>query len=187
MIDWSDPMPGTNFFVKGHRNWIEPNQAIHSERYLMSCLDRGGSPQTAQVQLSSIMFDDGSGEGDSNQLKNFLRNRQQLRDERLKWITRFSQLRNGDDLHTAAAQLYEDLTKAKHEAEADPDTAPANRIMLFCLEELQNIALELTQYGKVHKKLDEGSRQAWMLTDLEQRTARLVRGAGTGNPQVEQY
>lgn len=184
MIDWSDPMPGTNMVFGMRRNWIQPGQAIRSERYFMQCSELASSPGSARLEITMIIFDDGTGEGNTNQINFFLRGRRQRRDEMLKWTPRFTALRSAGNLHSAAKQLYRDLTTAKHESEADPGLARANGLARVTLERLQNLALEVTEHAQSSPVLDQ--REAWQITDLEQRTERIVRGAGPSDTSAAQ-
>jgi hypothetical protein len=176
MIDWSDPAPGSNVIIYGmRRQWIPMGGALHSARYFIGCQD-ASVPTAWRVILTLILFEDGSGEGDRRQRSSFLKMRQQERDVRVKWIGRFSALREADDFHLAASQLYEDLENAKHTIEVSAATAEANRPLASSLDKLRNIALRLADFSRGHKK--PNSVEDWLITDLEQRTQRLIRGAG---------
>jgi hypothetical protein len=122
MIDWSDPMPGRSIYIHMRRNWIPPNGAITFDGY-PQCPGGPTPLETVQVELNLIMFDDGTGEGDSRQIESTLRSRQQARNERVKWIGRFTPLRNTPDLKSSARSLYQDLVDAARTAEINPDDA----------------------------------------------------------------
>src|SRR3981081_1694383 len=74
-----------------------------------------------KLNLSLIMFDDGTGEGDSHGMELTLRMRQQARNERVKWVNRFVALRNTAELRVAAQSLYQDIVDAARSAEINPD------------------------------------------------------------------
>jgi hypothetical protein len=185
MIDWSDPAPGSNLIVYGmRRQWIPSGGALHAARYFINCQDTG-VPTAWRVTLTLIMFEDGSGEGDRRQLSFFLKMRQQERDVRIKWIARFSALRAADDFHLAASQLYEDLENAKHAIEASAATVDANRPLASSLDKLRGVALRLADFSRSHKKPDPVAD--WLITDLEQRTQRLIRGSGDHDVEGPPY
>ena len=178
MIDWSDAAPGSSVIVYGmRRQWIPSVGALHSARYFIGCQDTS-VPTAWRVTLTLILFDDGSGEGDQRQRMSFLKMRQQERDVRVKWIDRFSGLRAADDFHLAASQLYEDLENAVHTVEVGAATADANRSLASSLDKLRGLALRLADVSRNHKKPATNSVEDWLITDLEQRTQRLIRGAG---------
>jgi hypothetical protein len=177
MIDWSDPAPGSNLVYGMRRQWIPPGGALASARYFINCKDTG-VPTDWRVTATLILFEDGTGEGDQRQRAFFLKVRQQEREVRLKWIGRFSALRAADDFHAAASQLYEDLENAKHTMEVTAETAEANRPVASALDQLRALALRLAELSRDHKKPDKNSVADWLITDLEQRTQRLIRGAG---------
>jgi hypothetical protein len=178
MIDWSDPPPGSNLIVYGmRRQWIPPGGALPAARYFINCQDTG-VPTAWRVTLTLILFEDGSGEGDRLQRSSFLKMRQQERDVRVKWIGRFTALRTADDFHHAASQLYEDLENSKHAVEVSAATAEANRPLASLLDKLRGLALRLADFSRNRKKPDANSPEDWLITDLEQRTQRLIRGAG---------
>ena len=45
-------------------------------------------------------------------------------------------------------------------------------------DELQRLALDITQWAANKRPLQRNELLEWRITDLEQRTARLVRGSG---------
>ncbi len=183
MIDWSDPMPGTGLYVHMRRNWIAPKGGEASLDGYPTC-PGGKAGETArldgiQVELGSIVFDDGRGEGVAQHLESTLRSRQRVRDERVKWIGRFSALRDAPDLGSAARSLYQDIVDAAHAAEIRPADAARQGMAKPARDELQRLALELTQWAERGEPLSKSNMVQWRLTDLEQRTARLVRGCGS--------
>src|SRR5260370_600998 len=84
MIDWSDPMPGRNIYVHMRRNRIPPSGQASIDGY-PQCPNPAASLAQMNVQLSLIMFDDGTGEEDRARIESTLLLRQQARNERLKW------------------------------------------------------------------------------------------------------
>jgi hypothetical protein len=177
MIDWSDPMPGRGIYVHMRRNWIPPNGTFSLDGY-PRCPSGPTSLESIQIELNLVMFDDGTGEGDSRQVESTLRTRQQARNERLKWITRFTALRNTSDLRSSAQSLYQDLVDAARSAEIIPDDASRQGMAKPVREELQRLALDITQWAAHSEPLHKNEFVEWRITDLEQRTERLVRGAG---------
>jgi hypothetical protein len=184
MIDWSDPMPGRSIYVHMRRNWIPPNGTISLDGY-PRCPGGPTQLESIQVELDLIMFDDGTGEGDSRQMKFTLRTRQQARNERIKWIGRFTGLRNTSDLRSSAQSLYQDLVDAAHSAEIIPDDASRQGMAKPVRDELQRLALDITQWAAHNEPLQKNELLEWRITDLEQRTARLIHGAG--NTDVNPY
>ena len=175
MIDWSDPMPGRGIYVHMRRNWIPPNGIGSLDGY-PRC-PGNATVEGIQVELSLILFDDGSGEGDSKLMEFLLRARQQARDERTKWVSRFTGLRNAPDLKTAAQSLYQDLVDATRSAEINPEDATREGTAKPVRDELQHLALEITQFASSHEPLEKNQMLEWRITDLERRTARLSQGA----------
>ena len=45
--------------------------------------------------------------------------------------------------------------------------------------QLQDLTLEIIQFAKTHKSLDEEPYMQWRIRDLEKRNEHLKRGAGT--------
>jgi len=130
------------------------------------------------LTLNLIMFDDGSGEGDAAKMDFTLATRQQARTERLKWLARFSALRTAPDLKAAALSLYQDLVEATRSAEIDPENAARQGVAGPVRDELQSLALDVTQWASRNEPLRKNEMLEWRITDLEQRTARLARGVG---------
>ena len=159
------------------RNWIPPNGAILFDGY-PRCGNGTVSLERIQVELGFIMFDDGTGEGDSQRIESVLRTRQQARNERLKWINRFTALHSAPDLRSAAQSLYQDLVDAAHSAEINPDDASRQGMAKPVRDELQRLALDITQWATHNEPLQKNELLQWRITDIEQRTARLVQGAG---------
>ncbi len=178
MIDWSDPMPGRKIYVHMRRNWIPPSGTTTLDGY-PRCPGETTPLESIQVELGFIMFDDGTGEGASRQMEFALRTRQQARNERLKWIDRFTALRNTPDLRSAAQSLYQDLVDATRSAEINPDEASREGMAKPVRDELQRLALDITQWAARNESLKKNDLLEWRIADLEQRTARLVRGAGS--------
>jgi len=178
MIDWSDPMPGRNIYVHMRRNWIPPGGKASIDGY-PQCPIEAASLAQMNVQLSLIMFDDGTGEGDRSRIESTLLLRQQARNERLKWLSRFTALRSTSDLRVSAQSLYQDLVDATRSAEIDPHEASRQRMAKPVRDELQQLALDITQLAAHNGQLQNNEFVAWRITDLEQRTARLVQGAGS--------
>ncbi|HLH03767.1 MAG TPA: hypothetical protein VKX25_13425 [Bryobacteraceae bacterium] len=179
MLDWSDPMPGTNLYVHMHRTWIEPGTTLRSERYWLDCRTLRNAPQHAHVELKLITFEDGTGEGDPNLLYFFFRTRKLVLEERLKWLPRFLALRNSSNLTDDAGPLYRDLTKAKYDAESDLERSRSDGLTRATLEQLQETVRQIVTYSNGHTRLQPGTPAAWLITDLEQRTERLMHGIGT--------
>jgi hypothetical protein len=180
MIDWSDPMPVRGILVHMRRNWIPPNGTYPFEGY-PRCGGTVPPLESVQAELGLILFDDGSGEGYPHHMEFFLLARKQMRAERLKWIDRFTALRGAQDLPSSAQKLYQDLVDAAHAAEIDPQNAARGGVRKGVRDELQRLALELTQWAAHGEPLEKNEILAWRITDLEQRTARLVRGAGSAD------
>lgn len=124
------------------------------------------------------MFDDGTGEGDPRQIDDYLRVRQQARHERLKWMSRFTALRTAPDLRSSSRSLYQDLVDATRSTEIDPDTAVQQGMAGPVRDELQQLALDITEWAAHGEPLQRNDLLQWRITDLEQRTARLVHGSG---------
>jgi hypothetical protein len=177
MIDWSDPMPGRNLYVSMRRTWITPNGTATFDGY-PRCPDGQTPLENIQAELNLVMFDDGSGEGDPRQLEFNLRTRQQARNERAKWVGRFTALRTAPDLKSAAQSLYQDLVEATRAAEIDPGEAAKQGMAKPVRDELQRLALDIVQWAAHNPSLQKSDLLQWRLTDLEQRTERLVHGAG---------
>jgi hypothetical protein len=177
MIDWSDPMPGTGVYVHMRRNWIQPNGTLLFDVY-PRCAGEKVPPESIQLELNYIMFDDGTGEGDPGQMEFILHTRQQVRNERLKWVARFTALRDTPDLRSSAQSLYRDLVDAAHSAEINPDDASRQGMAKPTRDELQRLALEITQWAAHNERLQKNDLLDWRITDIEQRTARLIPGAG---------
>jgi hypothetical protein len=177
MIDWSDPMPGRNIYIQMRRNWIPPNGTASFDGY-PRCPGGQAPLESIQVELNLIMFDDGTGEGDSHQIEFTLRTRQQARNERIKWIGRFTSLRATSDLRSSAQSLYQELVDATRWAEINPDDASRQGMAKPVRDELQRLALDITQWAAHKQPLQRSELLEWRITDLEQRTARLVHGSG---------
>jgi hypothetical protein len=177
MIDWSDPMPGRSIYVHMRRNWIPPNGSLLFDGY-PRCPGGPAPLESIQVELSLIMFDDGTGEGDSHQMESTLRSRQQARNERIKWIGRFMSIRTASDLRSLAQTLYQDLVDATRSAEINPDDASRQGMAKPVRDELQRLALDITQWAAHNERLQKNEFLDWRITDLEQRSARLVHGSG---------
>jgi hypothetical protein len=182
MIDWSDPMPGRNLYVHMRRNWIPPNGTHLVDGY-PRCSDGSTSLESIHVDLDLILFEDGTGEGDARRIQFFLRSRQQASDERAKWIDRLSSLRSTPYLKTAAQSLYQDLVDAARAIEINPDDAVQQGNAKPVREEMQRLALEITQWAVHNESLEKNEFLQWRITDLEQRTKRLVHGAGPTIPR----
>jgi hypothetical protein len=180
MIDWSDPMPGRGILVHMRRNWIAPDGASTFDGY-PRCAGAAAPLESVQVELDYILFDDGTGEGNPQRLEFALRIRKQMRAERLMWIDRFTALRSATDLPSSAQKLYQDLVDAAHAAEINPQDAARQGMRKPVRDELQRLALELTQWAAHGEPIQKNEVLEWRITDLEQRTARLVRGAGSAD------
>jgi len=177
MIDWSDPMPGRNIYVHLRRNWILPGGMGSIDGY-PQCAGTATSLERVSVQLSLVMFDDGTGEGDRSRIESTLLLRQQARNERLKWLPRFTALRDAQDPKASAQSLYQDLVDATRSAEIDPHQASRQGMAKPVRDELRQLALDITEIAAHNGRLQQNEFIAWRITDLEQRTARLVQGAG---------
>jgi hypothetical protein len=177
MIDWSDPMPGRGISVHMRRNWIPPDGSLLFDGY-PKCPGASAALESIQVELNFIMFDDGNGEGDSHRMESIIRARQEARNERAKWVSRFSALHTAPDLRTSAQALYQDLVEATRSSEINPDDASRHGVAKATRDELQRLALEITQWAFHSEHLQKNEFLDWRITDLEQRTARLVRGSG---------
>ncbi len=116
MIDWSDPMPGRNLYIHMRRNWTPPNGTFLIDGY-PRCPGVEAPLDSIQVELNNVMFDDGTGEGDSHRME-------------------------------------------------------------FTLLARQQVALDITQSAAHSPQPHNSEFIEWRITDLEQRTARLVGGAG---------
>jgi hypothetical protein len=184
MIDWSDPMPGRGIYVHMRRNWLPPNGIGSLDGY-PSCPGGPTPLELIQVELNLIMFDNGTAEGESQRIESTLVLRQQARDERLKWMGRLTALRNASELKLSAQSLYQDLVDATRAAEINVYDASREGMAKPVREELQNLALDITQWAAHGERLDKSEFLSWRITDLEQRTARLTRGAG--NVHVNRY
>ena len=139
-----------------------------------------GAPlDSISAQLSYVMFEDGTGEGDRRQIESALRWRQAARNERVKWIDRFTALRDTPDQRVTARSLYQDLVDATRAAEIDPEQAARQGMAKPVREELQALALDIAEWSSRNEPLAKNELLVWRLTDLEQRTARLIRGCGT--------
>lgn len=183
MIDWSDPMPVSGILVHMRRNWIPPNGTYPFEIYPR--IAGGAVPplESIQVELDYILFDDGTGEGDPQHIEFVLRTRKQMRTERLKWLDRFTALRSAPDLRASAQTLYQDLVDATHAASINPQDAMREGMAKPVRDELQRLALQFTQWAARGEPLQNNASLDWRITDLEQRTARLVRGAGSAEEE----
>jgi hypothetical protein len=108
--------------------------------------------------------------GDQHQM---LETRKARSRELQRWIGRVSELQQTADLSTAARRLYQDLVAANHESERDPDAAASNDFKTASLarRQLQNLTVELLEYAKTHKSLDEVPYMLWRIKDLEKRAA----------------
>jgi hypothetical protein len=82
------------------------------------------------------------------------------------------------DLRTSAQSLYQDLVDAARSAEINPDDASRQGMAKPVREELQGLALDITQWAAHNEPLRKSEFLEWRITDVEQRTARLVRGSG---------
>jgi len=181
MIDWSDPMPGRDIYIHMRRKWIPPNGTASFDGY-PRCPDGAAPLESIQTELSLIIFDEGSGEGDPRQMEFTFQTRQQACDERLKWIGRFTALRNTANLKLSSQSLYQDLVDATRSAEINPDEAARHGIAKAVRDELRGLALDITQWAASNEPLHKNELLEWRITDLEQRTTRLVHG--TGNADV---
>jgi hypothetical protein len=177
MIDWSDSMPGRSLYVHMRRNWIPPGGTATLDGY-PRCPDGAVQLAGIQAELRFVVFDDGSGDGDTSQIERVLQLRKQAREERLKWMPRFAALRKAADVKTDARSLYQELVEATRTADIDPDQAAAQGTSGPVRDELQQLALEITQWVGHGEPLAKNELLMWRLTDLEQRTARLANGAG---------
>jgi hypothetical protein len=183
MIDWSDPMPRLNIYIHMRRNWVPPNGTASFEGY-PRCPDGQVALESIQVALALIMFDDGTGEGDPDQIRFTLATRREARDERLKWVSRFTALREASDQRSSAQELYRDLVEATRAAEIDPENASRQGMAGPVRDELRRLALDIAQWTAHNERLQKSELLEWRITDLEHRTARLIQGAGKtdGNP-----
>lgn len=177
MADWSDPMPRRNIYIHMRRKWIAAGGTATLDGY-PRCPDGAASLDQVQVELRMIMFDNGTGEGDAARMEDVLRLRQEILSERLKWLPRFTALRTTADLRSATLRLYQDLVDATRAADIDPDRAAAEAPSSGVRDELQGLALELTQWARNGEPLAKNELLQWRITDLEDRTARLARGSG---------
>ena len=177
MIDWSDPMPRRNIYVHMRRKWIPPGGTATLDGY-PRCPDGAAPLEQIQAELRTVIFDNGTGEGDAAQIEEILRLRQEVLSERLKWLPRFTALRTTADLKSAALSLYQDLVEATRAVDIDPDRAAAQALSGGVRDELQQLALELTQWARSGEPLVKNELLQWRITDLEDRTARLAKGSG---------
>jgi hypothetical protein len=177
MIDWSDPMPHLNIYAHMRRNWIQPNGSLWFDGY-PRCQGEKVPFEMISAELEYVLFDDGTGEGDPKQMNFVFLTRQQARDERLKWLARFVALRNSAALKSSSQQLYQDLVDGAHESEIIPERASQQGMAKPVREELQSLALQITEWASRNDDLKKNEVLDWRITDLEQRTSRLLRGAG---------
>jgi hypothetical protein len=177
MIDWSDPMPGKNLYIHMHRRWVPTSGTAVLDGY-PHCADGSSDIGSVQTEISSIIFEDGSGEGDPVTIDGALNTRRQLRDERMKWIGRFTALRTAADLKLSSQNLYQDLVDATRAAEINPEEASREGMARSVREEIKSLALDIFQWASHNQTLQKSEILAWRVTDLEQRTERVTRGAG---------
>lgn len=181
MIDASDPFPESIEAKKPADvfGWIEPQSRKRIGHNIIGCPE---DPATrARVVIEMVLFDDGSGEGVELLEHQMLETRKARSRELQRWIGRVSELRQTADLSTAARRLYQDLVAANHESEQDPDAAASNDFKTASLarRQLQNLTVELLEYAKTHKSLDEVPYMLWRIKDLEKRAEHVKRGAAT--------
>jgi hypothetical protein len=78
----------------------------------------------------------------------------------------------------SAQALYQDLVEATRSAEINSDDASRHGVAKATRDELQRLALDITQWASHSGQLQKNELLDWRITDLDQRTARLVRGSG---------
>jgi len=101
--------------------------------------------------------------------------------ERLKWLPAFSALRQASDLATDSLKLYQAIVQANYTADLDPRQGTEEGAAKMVRTELQNLALTIHEWAAHTEgpaKLEQDQVMNWRLTDLQQQTARLVKGAG---------
>jgi hypothetical protein len=177
MIDWSDSMPGKSLYVHMRRRWVPANGSALLDGY-PHCVDGLGDLSGVQTEISSIVFEDGTSEGEPTTIDSVLNTRRQLREERKKWIGRFTTLRSAADLKLSAQSLYQDLVDAIRAAEIIPEEASRQGMAKSVREEMKDLALDIFQWASHNPVLQKNEMLAWRVTDLEQRTERVARGAG---------
>ena len=186
MIDYPDPMPESGADKDQVRPFgrVEPLLRKRTGRNIFGCAD--APVVNARVDLEALVFDDGSSEGKPPQQQNLLLEARKIRRRELaKWVDRFTELRHTVDLSTAARGLYQDLVAANHESDQDPDVAARNQAKTAggVRDELQDLALQITQYAKTHKTIDDLPDVLWRITELEKRNERLKLGAGSAESE----
>jgi hypothetical protein len=180
MIDWSGPPPGINQPASWTEGWIKPNERQRVVRSAESCLSHMPSVMEARAQLDMVLFDDGTGDGNPDEMAFHLLKRRYERDEMTKWAPRFTALLKDPGFGNLASQLYRDLVQASHDGELNPDIAGSNRgrSAQAVRNELKGIALEIREYSKTGKNLSDSAYLRWQIETLQKRTERLVRGSG---------
>lgn len=180
MIDGSDPMPGTQSLAHVARHWVMPGENRKMEIFPgknCSQLPLG----EVKVEVRGILFDDGTEEGSDRMMEMAMRVRKMRATERLKWIPAFSALHQASDLTTESLKLYQAIVQANFTADLDPGRAADEGIAKTVRTELQNLALAIHEWAARRQgpaKLEQDPMMNWRLIDLEQRTTRLVKGAG---------
>jgi hypothetical protein len=181
IIDASDPFPGSIEAKKPADvfGWIEPQLRKRIGHNIFGCPEDPAI--RARVVIEMVLFDDGSGEGDERWQRHMLETRKARSRELQRWIGRVSELRQTADLSTTARRLYQDLVAANHESEQDPDAAASNdsKTASLARRQVQSLTLELLEYAKTHKSLDDAPNLRWRVRDLEKRAEHAKRGAGT--------
>jgi hypothetical protein len=180
MIDGSDPMPGTQILVHVARHWIAPGQDRKMDIYPgNNC--RQLPLGEVRFEVADILFDDGTGEGSGPMMDLALRVRKMRAAERLKWLPAFSALHQASDLTNESLKLYQAIVLANYTADLDPGLAAEEASAKTVRTELENMALAIHEWA-AHSpspaKLEQNQMLNWRLIDLEQRTARLAKGAG---------
>ena len=178
MITWTGYPPAVNVPPSWTEGWIQPNEHRHMTRPADGCLTNVTTLTAARAKLDAIMFDDGTGEGDPNQIAFTLSHRRDERDEMKKWTPQFLSLLKDPDFGTATAHLYQELVEADHDAAVDPDIADTNRARISkeVRDRLKRLLLEIREYSKTGKKPSDSTYLTWHIQDVNTKTERLIRG-----------
>ncbi len=181
MITWIGPPPGVRLPPAWNENWIQPREHRRITRSADSCLIEMPTVAGARAQLDTILFDDGTGEGDPTQIALNLSMRRDELDEMKKWAPRFVALLQDPAFGDSALRIYQDLIQADHEVALNPDLADTNRERQAkaIRDRLKRVILEVRQYSKTGKKLSDNSGLTWRIQTVEIQTSRLVRGTST--------
>jgi hypothetical protein len=172
MIDASDPMPNRNIYVHGRRYWVAPNATFD---LYPRCGGKVVPLEKIGAELSFIAFEDGTGEGDAHQLDFAMSGRKEARNERVKWIAPFTALRDAG-FEDRGAEPVSRSGGCRAFAQINPEDARKQGMAKPVREELQELALATTQLATRNEALRKNDFLEWRITDLGQRTTRLIHG-----------